>query len=109
MAEFRAGRREIGGAEEDRTPDLLIANETLSQLSYGPTVGRPRIVASAFAAASEPQPSKRVFPDRRLCAGSQCRTRKTSGNCRRRVFATSCPVRYGQTLGNRHAGEPRDP
>jgi hypothetical protein len=27
----------IGGAEEDRTPDLLIANETLSQLSYGPT------------------------------------------------------------------------
>jgi hypothetical protein len=28
---------EIGGAEEDRTPDLLIANETLSQLSYGPT------------------------------------------------------------------------
>jgi hypothetical protein len=26
-----------GGAEEDRTPDLLIANETLSQLSYGPT------------------------------------------------------------------------
>ena len=30
--------RKIGGAEEDRTPDLLIANETLSQLSYGPTV-----------------------------------------------------------------------
>jgi hypothetical protein len=29
--------QEIGGAEEDRTPDLLIANETLSQLSYGPT------------------------------------------------------------------------
>ena len=28
----------IGGAEEDRTPDLRIANATLSQLSYGPTV-----------------------------------------------------------------------
>ncbi len=27
----------IGGAEEDRTPDLRIANATLSQLSYGPT------------------------------------------------------------------------
>ncbi len=27
----------IGGAERDRTADLLIANETLSQLSYGPT------------------------------------------------------------------------
>ena len=29
---------EIGGAEEDRTPDLRIANATLSQLSYGPLV-----------------------------------------------------------------------
>ena len=28
----------IGGAEEDRTPDLRIANASLSQLSYGPTV-----------------------------------------------------------------------
>jgi hypothetical protein len=26
----------VGGAEGDRTPDLLIANEALSQLSYGP-------------------------------------------------------------------------
>ena len=26
----------IGGAEEDRTPDLVIANDALSQLSYGP-------------------------------------------------------------------------
>jgi hypothetical protein len=25
-----------GGAEEDRTPDLVIANDALSQLSYGP-------------------------------------------------------------------------
>ena len=25
-----------GGAERDRTADLLIANEALSQLSYGP-------------------------------------------------------------------------
>ena len=31
---------EVGGPEEDRTPDLLIANEALSQLSYGPTEGR---------------------------------------------------------------------
>ena len=27
---------DFGGAEEDRTPDLRIANATLSQLSYGP-------------------------------------------------------------------------
>ena len=28
--------KRLGGAEGDRTPDLLIANEALSQLSYGP-------------------------------------------------------------------------
>ena len=27
----------IGGAEEDRTPDLLRARQALSQLSYGPS------------------------------------------------------------------------
>ena len=31
-------RDEIGGADRDRTDDLLIANEALSQLSYSPTV-----------------------------------------------------------------------
>ena len=31
-----ARRAEDGGAEGNRTPDLLIANEALSQLSYGP-------------------------------------------------------------------------
>jgi hypothetical protein len=29
-----------GGDEEDRTPDLRIANATLSQLSYVPITGR---------------------------------------------------------------------
>ena len=33
-------RGPVGGAEGDRTPDLLIANEALSQLSYGPGPGR---------------------------------------------------------------------
>jgi hypothetical protein len=27
----------VGGPERDRTADLLIANEALSQLSYGPS------------------------------------------------------------------------
>jgi hypothetical protein len=36
--------RKIGGADRDRTDDLLIANEALSQLSYSPTEGA-RIVA----------------------------------------------------------------
>ncbi len=31
-----------GGAEGGRTPDLLIANEALSQLSYGPAKCNPR-------------------------------------------------------------------
>src|SRR5215831_21146511 len=31
-----------GGAEGGRTPDLLIANEALSQLSYGPAKMQPR-------------------------------------------------------------------
>jgi hypothetical protein len=28
--------KSAGGAEEDRTPDLVIANDALSQLSYSP-------------------------------------------------------------------------
>ena len=31
---------EFGGAEEDRTPDLLCARQVLSQLSYGPALSR---------------------------------------------------------------------
>jgi YggT family protein len=38
----------IGGAEGDRTPDLLIANEALSQLSYGPNRQRIRAAATDF-------------------------------------------------------------
>ena len=30
------GRDGVGGAEEDRTPDLLLARQVLSRLSYGP-------------------------------------------------------------------------
>jgi hypothetical protein len=33
-----AKRYRIGGAKEDRTPDLLRARQALSQLSYGPRV-----------------------------------------------------------------------
>ena len=32
----RTSRRVSGGANRDRTGDLLVANQTLSQLSYGP-------------------------------------------------------------------------
>jgi hypothetical protein len=30
----------VGGARRDRTADLVIANDALSQLSYGPLIGR---------------------------------------------------------------------
>jgi hypothetical protein len=33
-----AQRAKAGGAEGDRTPDLVIANDALSQLSYGPKI-----------------------------------------------------------------------
>ncbi len=39
-----------GGAEEDRTPDLVIANDALSQLSYGP-VTEYSVVASTDASS----------------------------------------------------------
>ena len=47
---FRTGpNEEFGGAEEDRTPDLLRARQALSQLSYGPGVIRLWRIASQFA------------------------------------------------------------
>jgi hypothetical protein len=33
---FRVSKKGPGGAEGNRTPDLLIANEALYHLSYGP-------------------------------------------------------------------------
>src|SRR5438477_5156691 len=38
-AALLASRAKAGGAERDRTADLLIANEALSQLSYSPSAG----------------------------------------------------------------------
>jgi hypothetical protein len=40
----------IGGAKRDRTADLLVANEALSQLSYSPTMmGTTSISLKHFA------------------------------------------------------------
>jgi hypothetical protein len=41
----------LGGAEEDRTPDLRIANATLSQLSYRPKSQRLYTVFRVVLAA----------------------------------------------------------
>src|SRR4030081_764896 len=37
-----ARRAKRGGARRDRTADLVIANDALSQLSYGPVAAGPR-------------------------------------------------------------------
>ena len=44
-----AGGREAGGASRDRTGDLLVANQALSQLSYGPVVDWPPAERVGFA------------------------------------------------------------
>src|SRR5690606_14020732 len=92
---------EYGGAREDRTPDLVIANDALSQLSYGPTARRgdvrSRILARALAAAN---PSGAYFParDRGLsqrpsaCAGCVC-----AGPRRRRARARRAAGRPGRS------------
>ena len=57
-----------GGAVGDRTPDLLIANEALSQLSYGPETGsgRPEITKSRRFLGPQPGGAGGV---RTTCAG----------------------------------------
>src|SRR5215831_3341875 len=48
-----------GGAEGGRTPDLLIANEALSQLSYGPAKMPPHaVIASAGIYGPESRESR---------------------------------------------------
>lgn len=51
----RLFRLEFGGAEEDRTPDLRIANATLSQLSYRPKSSRRLYTKTLFLCAGAHQ------------------------------------------------------
>ncbi len=44
----------IGGAEEDRTPDLVIANDALSQLSYSPVQRMAVFMVAIPALSSDP-------------------------------------------------------
>src|SRR3954464_7933047 len=45
------GLEVLGGAEGNRTPDLLIANEALYHLSYGPKEARRYVGAAASSSA----------------------------------------------------------
>ena len=50
MLVLASGQVIDGGAEEDRTPDLLRARQALSQLSYGPVVIRSANHLQQFSA-----------------------------------------------------------
>jgi hypothetical protein len=60
LANVLGGQEKIGGPDQNRTDDLLIANETLSQLSYGPTpVGNGREYEEAASPCQgQPGPDK---------------------------------------------------
>ena len=53
----------IGGASRDRTDDLIVANDALSQLSYSPTGRLDRWLAD-FISVCFPAPSARIDPHR---------------------------------------------
>ena len=55
MSGAAARRAKDGGAEGSRTPDLLIANETLYQLSYDPDQLRGKISQNPVHASSNHQ------------------------------------------------------
>ena len=50
MWDTRTGKNEAlyGGAKRDRTADLLVANEALSQLSYSPTNGNDLLILAGL-------------------------------------------------------------
>ena len=62
-----------GGAERDRTADLLIANEALSQLSYGPAKApRPmalRKLERVWAIYGPGSAESRMSPELGKCRG----------------------------------------
>ena len=55
-----------GGAEGDRTPDLVIANDALSHLSYGPVPVFARPAAPSGVRASARISEKRLGLQRRF-------------------------------------------
>src|SRR5690242_18627722 len=83
---------DLGGAEEDRTPDLRIANATLSQLSYRPTLcaqigdcrpREPHMVAGESARAKRSvlfpamvRLEEFVHPERACGAGAEGHSRR---------------------------------
>ena len=51
-SQLSVSKQIVGGAEGSRTPDLLIANEALSQLSYGPAMEESRALGCRLTASA---------------------------------------------------------
>src|SRR5947207_9107197 len=74
----------FGGAEGDRTPDLRIANATLSQLSYGPIYLDNQC---AIARRLGPRRAPRSYGDRsRYCQA------QPPGQTATRIVPSGCPT-----------------
>ena len=56
-------KRDVGGAEETRTPDPLLAKEVLSQLSYGPALGCWSLEVGCWTLNSSPPTSYDYRPN----------------------------------------------
>ena len=63
----------VGGAERDRTADLLIANEALSQLSYGPDRGRTASLPRPAASGRHLRPAVGRVKNRGKAGALRCR------------------------------------
>ena len=79
-----SARRGIGGAERDRTVDLLIANEALSQLSYSPTGPEEARIIGAGLGVSSLAPGPRIV-------GSMGRKPRAANGLPRRPRPVYCP------------------
>lgn len=90
-ASFRYLGYPAGGAEEDRTPDLVIANDALSQLSYSPV---QRIGLLSAAAVSCQGCAAAEMPVGRSCASP---TRRNAA-----LAAFSYSGYMSATIGDRH-------
>ncbi len=74
-----------GGGERNRTDDLLLAKQALSQLSYTPQVCRAALAArrswAAAAVAQQPREPRRARLNTRPrtpCRGTRCRRRRAT-------------------------------
>ena len=101
-----------GGAEGDRTPDLVNAIHALSQLSYGPmSVGKPGQAFVLAARLSRPRRAIVQVGDTRLD-----KTRKVSPpwsvpSAAAACHATGgfCPIKRFQVRGGKRVGQPEMP